>query len=196
MDFQTGSYLIFGKIPAHFEQMQNGESSKVVVTDAQVAEYVGRLREGGPLGKVFPRPMSECEFTKEQRLMIREARAVRKAKLKDAKGLAASLETNAAGAAPLNPGAVPPKIEKMKASSKLGRMLYLQSGRCFFCGEPLKPEEASIEHLNPRSRGGANSEDNQVVCHWTLNQAFGSLDLKSKFGFVLRAAGSFKCPKK
>ena len=73
-------------------------------------------------------------------------------------------------------------------------MLYLQSNRCFFCGEPLKEEDASIEHLNPKSRGGTSSEDNEVVCHASLNETFGAMDLKRKFAFVLQSNGSFKCP--
>ncbi len=88
----------------------------------------------------------------------------------------------------------PPAVEKPKALSKLGKMLYLQSGRCFFCGEPLREEDASIEHLNPTSKGGTRTEDNEVVCHATLNATFGSLDLKRKFEFTLKAAGKFKCP--
>jgi hypothetical protein len=47
------------------------------VNDVLVAEYVRRLRAGGPLGEVFSRPLSECEFTAAQRAMIRQARAER-----------------------------------------------------------------------------------------------------------------------
>lgn len=94
-----------------------------------------------------------------------------------------------------SPQATPaPVASKPRPLSKLGKMLYLQSGRCFFCGEPLREEDASIEHLNPTSRGGTRSEDNEVVCHATLNETFGSMDLKRKFEFTLRAAGKFKCP--
>lgn len=88
----------------------------------------------------------------------------------------------------------PSRAQKPKVLSKLSKMLYLQSGRCFFCGEPLLEEDASIEHLNPTSRGGTRSEDNEVVCHATLNETFGSMDLKRKFEFTLKAAGKFKCP--
>lgn len=73
-------------------------------------------------------------------------------------------------------------------------MLYLQHGRCFFCGEVLLENKASIEHLNPKAKGGTNTEDNEVVCHATLNQTFGSMDLKRKFEFILRQEGAFKCP--
>ena len=73
-------------------------------------------------------------------------------------------------------------------------MLYLQGGTCFFCGKPLAEKDASNEHLNPASRGGTNSQDNLVVCHKSLNQAFGDLDLKRKFEFVLKTKGAFRCP--
>lgn len=84
---------------------------------------------------------------------------------------------------------------KTKPLSKLGRILYLQSGKCFFCGQLLDEKEASIEHLNPKSKGGTSTEDNEVVCHSSLNATFGNMDLKNKFEFTLRSAGAFKCPK-
>jgi hypothetical protein len=34
----------------------------------------------------------------------------------------------------------------------------------------------------------------QVVCHKTLNHAFGDMDLKRKFEFVLKTKGAFRCP--
>jgi hypothetical protein len=86
-------------------------------------------------------------------------------------------------------------LAKPRSLSKLERMLYLQSGRCFFCGEQLKAEDASIEHLNPKCAGGKNDEENEVVCHRSLNEAFGSMGLRGKFAFVLTSAGAFKCPK-
>jgi len=46
------------------------------------------------------------------------------------------------------------------------------------------------------SKGGKRTEDNEVICHKTLNDTFGDLPLKQKFEFVLKAAGSFRCPKK
>lgn len=92
------------------------------------------------------------------------------------------------------PARPPQPAQKTKTLSKLQKMLYLQHGRCFFCGEVLLESKASIEHLNPKARGGTNTEDNEVVCHVSLNQTFGSMDLKRKFEFVLRQEGKFKCP--
>src|SRR5712675_1317430 len=41
---------------------------------------------------------------------------------------------------------------KTKSLTKLNKMLYLQHGRCFFCGEELPEKDASIEHLNPKAK--------------------------------------------
>ena len=82
-----------------------------------------------------------------------------------------------------------------KGLSKLERYLYLQHGRCFFCGEKLRLEDASVEHLNPVSKGGARTEDNEVACCATVNHTFGDMDLKRKFEFVLKSSSDFKCPR-
>ena len=89
----------------------------------------------------------------------------------------------------------PPKPpQKTKSLSKLQKMLYLQHGCCFFCGQELPEKEASIEHLNPKAKGGVSREDNEVVCHASLNHTFGDMGLKQKFEFILRQKGAFKCP--
>jgi 5-methylcytosine-specific restriction endonuclease McrA len=162
---------------------------KTPVTDAAVEEYVTRILSGGPLGKVFPGKLSDCEFTPAQRERIRKARADKRVSQKKPKS------TSAQPAAGLN--AKPPSQPLPKPSTaltKLRKMLYLQGGSCFFCGKPLSEADASVEHLNPKSRGGTNSEDNEVVCHKSLNQVFGSMELKRKFEFVLKTRGAFRCP--
>lgn len=171
--------------------------TKIPVSDAAVAEYASRIRAGIPLGTLFPAKMSDCDFTEHQRQVIRQARIDRKQAQKQEKVQPVSQakpSTLSKGYAPVIVAA--PKMPKAKGLTKLRKMLYLQSGRCFFCGEPLKEEDASIEHLNPKSRGGANAEDNEVVCHASLNETFGAMDLKRKFEFVLRSAGKFSCPGK
>jgi 5-methylcytosine-specific restriction endonuclease McrA len=169
---------------------------KTPVTDAAVNEYAAKVRAGLPLGQLFPARMSDCEFTERQREVIRQVRAETRASQRNGKvPPPTKMETKKpANVAPLAT-ALPAAIQRTKTLSKLTKMLYLQSGRCFFCREPLKEEDASIEHLNPKSRGGTSTEDNEVVCHRSLNETFGSLDLKSKFAFVLWSGGSLKCPK-
>ena len=170
---------------------------KIPVPDAAVAEYAARIRAGISLGTLFPARMSECDFTDDQRRLIRQARSDRKASQKSVHPDAAHLSPN--GKPVMEPKRPTPsslKTTKPKALTKLQKMLYLQAGRCFFCGEALKEEDASIEHLNPKSRGGTSAEDNEVVCHSSLNETFGALDLKRKFEFVLKSAGKFACPRK
>ena len=98
--------------------------------------------------------------------------------------------------APKPTAPAPAPAPKPQSPTKLERILYLQQGKCFFCGEKLAAADANIEHLHPLSKGGTRTDDNEVVCHKTLNDTFGSLPLKQKFEFVLKAAGSFRCPKK
>jgi hypothetical protein len=184
---------------------------KTPVSDTSVQEYVTKISAGIPTGDVFPCRMSDCEFTAAQREIIKQARADLKAAKKNGNGLTATpIQTKqpAKSIPPTPKGAVfletktttakpstVPEAKPHKGLTKLRKMLYLQSGRCFFCGELLKEDDASIEHLNPKSRGGPSTEDNEVVCHKSLNQTLGDMDLKSKFSFVLKSAGNFKCPK-
>jgi len=79
--------------------------------------------------------------------------------------------------------------------TKLKKMLYLQHGRCFFCGEILAEKDATIEHLVPKAHGGGSLKHNEVVCHASLNHTFADMDIKRKMEFVLQSAGKFKCPK-
>jgi len=164
---------------------------KKPVHDALVAEYVKRLRAGVRLGEVFPYPLSECEFTESQKLVIKEARKVRETLLKKSKP---QPQPKAAVSKPAVQ--VPVSAPKSQSLNKLEKMFYLQQEKCFFCGEKLALAEANIEHLYPLSKGGTRSEDNEVVCHKSLNETFGNLPLKDKFKFVLETAGSFRCPKK
>lgn len=180
---------------------------KKPVNDALVAEYAKRLRSGGPLGEVFPWPTSECDFTEVQKLLIKEARKVREKLLKKSKPQPATppqtktvaskpAATPAKAVASRPAASVPAPPPKSQSLSKLEKMHFLQQGKCFFCGETVALAEANIEHLHPLSKGGTRSEDNEVVCHKSLNETFGNLPLKQKFEFVLKAAGSFCCPKK
>jgi len=162
---------------------------KTPVTDAAVDEFVGKIRAGVPTGKVFPGKMSECDFTPIQRESIRKVRAERRALQKNGKPTAAPPQKQPDPRLP-----VVPEPSVSKALTKLSKMLYLQGGTCFFRGRPLIEVDASIEHLNPKSRGGTSTEDNEVVCHKILNYAFGNMDLKRKFEFVLKTKGAFRCP--
>jgi len=170
---------------------------KKPVNDALVAEYAKRLRAGGPLGEVFSQPLSECEFTETQKLIIQEARTVRAKLQKKSKPQSTAPPQTPKPMVAINPaGHVQMPAQKTPSLTKLEKMLYLQLNKCFFCGEKLLLPDANIEHLHPLSLGGTRTEDNEVVCHKSLNETFGDMPLKRKFEFVLKAAGSFQCPKK
>lgn len=162
---------------------------KTPVTDAAVEEYVTRILSGGPLGKVFPGTLSECDFTPTQREKIRKARAEKRILQKKVKPTVTPIATK-----PNTKASIQPEPNPTKALTKLKRILYLQGGNCFFCGKSLGEGDASVEHLNPKSRGGTSTEDNEVVCHKSLNHVFGNMELKRKFEFVLKTKGSFRCP--
>jgi hypothetical protein len=88
-----------------------------------------------------------------------------------------------------------PKSTAPKSSTKLDKLLFQQSNKCFFCGKTLTKAEASIEHLQPKSGGGNNADGNVVACCVTLNRTFGSISLKRKMEIILEKAGKFMCPK-
>lgn len=161
------------------------------VTDDAVREFADRLRNGASTGNVFPGKMSNCNFTPTQREIIRQARLARKGLLKALK---------ASETAPFDESKAPDKLPRQNAAkasglTKLEKMLFLQGGKCFFCGQLLPAAEASIDHLLPLSQGGRRVESNEVVCHKTVNDAFGAMDLKRKMEFILNSQGRVKCPK-
>ena len=77
---------------------------------------------------------------------------------------------------------------------QLERLYFLQGQRCFFCGQPIPPGEASVEHLVASSNGGAKEDENCVVCCKTVNLALGHLSMKAKLQAVLNQRGGFQCP--
>ena len=56
-------------------------------------------------------------------------------------------------------------------------------GRCFYCGQPIPEDVASIEHLVPRSAGGGRV-DNLVVCCRSINAFFGDAPLPLKLSAI------------
>jgi len=77
---------------------------------------------------------------------------------------------------------------------KLYRLLYLQGGRCFYCGNKLPIGGASIDHVIPQAMGGDNSLDNIVACCKTLNQWFAALPPKRKIEIIQSWTGRIPCP--
>ncbi len=60
---------------------------------------------------------------------------------------------------------VPVKRPKFSARAIRER----DGGRCQYTGRPLKPREGNIDHVLPKSRGGATSWDNCVLASTAVN---------------------------
>jgi len=61
------------------------------------------------------------------------------------------------------------------------RLAEAQNWKCCFCGvemmqHPKQRNSATIEHVTPRSQGGANSEENYAISCYTCNHNRGDLD--------------------
>ena len=76
----------------------------------------------------------------------------------------------------------------------LDALLFQQGGRCFYCGQPLRREDASVDHVVPSSMGGTRVIDNTVVCCKTINAYFGNLSPKQKLAVILAWNGQLQCP--
>ncbi|MGO0305003.1 HNH endonuclease [Endozoicomonas acroporae] len=82
------------------------------------------------------------------------------------------------------------------AKSQLQRLLWLQGNNCFYCGCTLKPADASIDHVIPKSLGGKDTVENKVVCCKTINHHFADMPLKEKLASLLQWKGQIPCPNK
>lgn len=76
------------------------------------------------------------------------------------------------------------------------KLLLLQGGRCFYCGDPLSLDDATLEHIIPKAMGGEGAEFNTVACCAAVNHLLGNATPKEKLEAVLRAGGRLECPRK
>ena len=83
---------------------------------------------------------------------------------------------------------------KPMPTTPLDRLMFAQGGLCFFCGQSLPKNEASVEHLVASANGGNNNDENRVACCKAVNALLGSMSLKEKIQVVLNQQGRFKCP--
>ncbi len=69
--------------------------------------------------------------------------------------------------------------------------LLAENGVCFFCGEQLVPEWATIDHEVPRSRGGPDEEWNFLLSCGRCNRRKGSRPLEACVCQLRRGSGLF-----
>src|SRR5699024_2867367 len=78
------------------------------------------------------------------------------------------------------------------AMTRARTLLEQQVGRCFYCGDVLAPDKASVEHIWPTGRGGPNTTENKVACCVAVNRAMANKPIKAKLAVAMQP--SFQCP--
>lgn len=69
------------------------------------------------------------------------------------------------------PGDTRGHIETNITARGLLRLLTKQSYKCALTGRDVTPETASLDHMVPLSRGGANTLENSQIVHVEVNAA-------------------------
>ena len=64
-------------------------------------------------------------------------------------------------------------------------------GACFYCGGELAPERATLDHVEPRSRGGPDEEWNVLLACHRCNRRKGARSIESCVCQLRRGAGLF-----
>lgn len=66
------------------------------------------------------------------------------------------------------------------------RLLERDGDKCFYSGQEMTQETASVEHLIPLSRGGKNNIDNLVLCLKSENEKMANLPLVEKIKYKIQ----------
>lgn len=80
--------------------------------------------------------------------------------------------------------------------ANVAKLLMIQGGKCFYCGNKLALDDATIDHVIPKALGGDNTEANTVACCHSTNQAFGNATPKEKLTAVINSGGRIECAPK
>lgn len=65
-------------------------------------------------------------------------------------------------------------------SHRKSALMRRDGDACFFCGETITAETATIEHLVGKSKGGPDHDDNLVLAHEACNKGVGPAPLIKK----------------
>ena len=63
--------------------------------------------------------------------------------------------------------------------------VYLKAGKkCYYCGETIKWEDFTIDHVQAKSAGGKNRKSNYVCCCRDCNNAKGNMSVEQFEEFI------------
>lgn len=77
--------------------------------------------------------------------------------------------------------------------ANVAKLLTIQGGKCFYCGEKISIDDATIDHVIPKAMGGDNTEGNAVACCHSINHAFGHATPKEKLTALINSGGKIDC---
>ena len=77
--------------------------------------------------------------------------------------------------------------------ANVAKLLTIQGGKCFYCGEKIPIDDATIDHVIPKALGGDNAEANTVACCHAINHAFGHATPKEKLTALINSGGRIDC---
>lgn len=63
-------------------------------------------------------------------------------------------------------------FRKERSVSRKG-ILLRDKNTCQYCGKSLPAKELTLDHVNPRAKGGGNTWENLVACCWKCNNKKG-----------------------
>lgn len=81
-----------------------------------------------------------------------------------------------------------PKAKAGKTAASRASLLARDGDECWFCGEPMGAD-CTIEHLVPKSKGGANSLANYALAHKQCNADAANKPLVDKIAMRARLRG-------
>jgi hypothetical protein len=55
-------------------------------------------------------------------------------------------------------------VSAKEPAGRRDKVLHRDRFHCVYCGEAFPPEELTLDHVEPRMRGGDDSEGNTVAC--------------------------------
>ena len=67
-----------------------------------------------------------------------------------------------------------------RRSRKIDKIIAVRGVYCFYCGEPMRKQDMTIEHLKAKFIGGTNSIHNLYLAHEWCNKEAGHKYTKNK----------------
>lgn len=78
--------------------------------------------------------------------------------------------------------------------SNLQVLSFQQANKCFLCKRKVEKENQSVEHIQPKSRGGKSDDGNTIMVCKKVNNFLGNKTVKEKITIIMSHGEHFRCP--